>query len=179
MARTGVPLALVIVDVDDLKAVNDALGHQAGDERLQALARAMRATGRGADRLPRGRRRVRGHAARRARWGALEFAQRLREATQDGDHGGDSFTTTAGISEALGLRSKDELIREADLALIGAKRIHQDVVIYGPDLAPGAEATPMGTTTTRAPWPARRRARSTPRTPTRAVTARPSRSCAG
>ena len=30
-------------------------------------------------------------------------------------------------------------MREADLALIGAKRIHQDVVIYGPDLAPGAD----------------------------------------
>ena len=30
-------------------------------------------------------------------------------------------------------------MREADLALIGAKRIHQDVVIYGPDLAPSAD----------------------------------------
>jgi diguanylate cyclase (GGDEF)-like protein len=49
VARTGVPLALVLLDVDDLKAVNDAHGHRAGDERLQALARAIRATGRGAD----------------------------------------------------------------------------------------------------------------------------------
>ena len=72
-------------------------------------------------------------------WGGLEFAQRLRDATQAGDHGTEPFTTTAGISEALALRSKDELIREADLALIGAKRIHQEVVIYGPDLAPGAD----------------------------------------
>ncbi len=140
VARTGVPLALVLVDVDDLKAVNDAHGHQGGDERLQALAHAIRATGRGADLAYR----VGGDEFAvilpdsRA-WGALEFAQRLREATQAGDHGGDPFTTTAGISEALVLRSKDELIREADLALIGAKRIHQDVVIYGADLAPGAE----------------------------------------
>jgi HD-GYP domain-containing protein (c-di-GMP phosphodiesterase class II) len=72
-------------------------------------------------------------------WGALEFAQRVREAKQAGAHGSEPFTTTAGISEALALRSKDELIREADLALIGAKRIHQDVVIYGPDLAPGSD----------------------------------------
>jgi diguanylate cyclase (GGDEF)-like protein len=138
--RTGVPLALVLLDVDDLKTVNDTHGHQAGDERLQALARAIRATGRGADLAYR----VGGDEfavilpdARS--WGALEFAQRLRAATQAGEHGTDSFTTTAGISEALGLRSKDELIREADLALIGAKRIHQDVVIYGPDLAPGPD----------------------------------------
>ena len=80
-------------------------------------------------------------------WGALEFAQRLREATQAGDHGG-PFTATAGIAEALALRSKDELVREADLALIGAKRIHQDVAIYGPDLEPGAAAARARTSTT-------------------------------
>jgi diguanylate cyclase (GGDEF)-like protein len=140
VARTGVPLALVLLDVDDLKAVNDSEGHQAGDERLQALADAIRATGRGADLAYR----VGGDEFAvilpdaRA-WGALEFAQRLREATQAGEHGVEPFTTTAGISEALALRSKDQLIREAGLALIGAKRIHQDAVIYGPDLAPGAE----------------------------------------
>jgi diguanylate cyclase (GGDEF)-like protein len=139
VGRTGVPLALVLLDLDDLKAVNDTHGHQAGDERLQALADAIRATGRGADLAYR----VGGDEFAvilpdtRA-WGGLEFAQRLREATQAGDHGTEPFTTTAGISEALALRSKDEVIREADLALIGAKRIHQDVVIYGPDLAPGA-----------------------------------------
>jgi diguanylate cyclase (GGDEF)-like protein len=138
--RTGVPLALVILDLDDLKSVNDAQGHQAGDERLQALADAIRATGRGADVAYR----VGGDEFAvilpdaRA-WGALEFAQRLRAATQAGTRGAGPFTATAGISEALTLRSKDEVVREADLALIGAKRIHQDVVIYGPDLAPGAD----------------------------------------
>jgi diguanylate cyclase (GGDEF)-like protein len=138
VGRSGVPLALVLLDLDDLKAVNDTQGHQAGDERLQALADAIRATGRGADIAYR----VGGDEfavilpdARS--WGALEFAQRLRAATQAGTHGGGPFTATAGISEALTLRPKDELVREADLALIGAKRIHQDVVIYGPDLAPG------------------------------------------
>ena len=139
--RTGVPLALVVVDLDDLKTVNDTQGHQAGDERLQALAHAIRATGRGADvayRIGGDEFAVILPDARA--WGALEFAQRLRAATQAGTHGGGPFTMTAGISEALTLRSKDELIREADLALIGAKRIHQDVVIYGPDLAPGADS---------------------------------------
>jgi diguanylate cyclase (GGDEF)-like protein len=138
--RTGVPLALVLLDVDGLKAVNDTQGHQAGDERLQALAEAIRVTGRGSDVAYR----VGGDEfavilpdART--WGALEFAQRLRAATQAGTDAGGSFTATAGISEALTLRSKDELVREADLALIGAKRIHQDVVIYGPDLAPAAD----------------------------------------
>jgi HD-GYP domain-containing protein (c-di-GMP phosphodiesterase class II) len=71
--------------------------------------------------------------------GALEFAQRLRATTQAGTSGSEPFSATVGISEALVLRAKDEVIREADLALIGAKRIHQDVVIYGPDMAPGTD----------------------------------------
>jgi putative nucleotidyltransferase with HDIG domain len=65
--------------------------------------------------------------------GAMEFAQRLRALTRDGA-GGAPFTATAGIAEALGLRSRDDLVREAEIALIGAKRVHQDVAIYGPDL---------------------------------------------
>jgi putative nucleotidyltransferase with HDIG domain len=69
----------------------------------------------------------------------MEFAQRLRAVTQSGEHGV-SFTVTAGISEALTLRAKDELLREAGLALIGAKRIHQDAAIYGPDMQPSPSA---------------------------------------
>ena len=139
--RTGVPLALVLLDLDDLKAVNDAHGHQAGDERLQALADAIRATGRGADLAYRvggdefavilpdaralGRARVRPAPARRDR----------RPAT--------TAPSPSPRPPASPRRSRcaprTSSIREADLALIGAKRIHQDVVIYGPDLAPGAD----------------------------------------
>jgi diguanylate cyclase (GGDEF)-like protein len=46
--RTGRPLAVLLGDVDDLKAVNDRYGHQAGDGVLKALAsrlqRAVRRT---------------------------------------------------------------------------------------------------------------------------------------
>jgi putative nucleotidyltransferase with HDIG domain len=41
---------------------------------------------------------------------------------------------TAGIAEAVEPREKDELIREADLALITAKRINQQVAIYSEDM---------------------------------------------
>ena len=40
--RTGGPLAVVFVDVDGLKDVNDARGHDAGDELLAAVGRALR-----------------------------------------------------------------------------------------------------------------------------------------
>ncbi len=134
VGRTGVPLSLVLLDLDGLKAINDNLGHQAGDERLQATAGAIRSHQRATDLayriggdeyaviLPNAR-----------ALGALEFAQRLRATVR----------VTAGIAEATALRAKDDVIREADLALIGAKRIHQDVAVYGPDMAlvPGAHTS--------------------------------------
>ena len=134
VARTGVPLALVLVDLDDLKTVNDTLGHQAGDERIRALADTLRATIRGTDFayriggdefaviLPDSR-----------AWGALELAQRLRNALP-------GFTATAGIAEAETLRSRDDLFREADMALLGAKRLHQHAAIYTTEMDPEAGA---------------------------------------
>jgi diguanylate cyclase (GGDEF)-like protein len=131
LQRTGrqdLPLSLVVLDLDDLKTVNDDLGHQAGDERLQALAGAIRATVRGADCAYR----IGGDEfavilpACRA-WGALEFVQRLQlELT--------GFGATAGVAEALALRGRDDLFREADLALLAAKRLHQAHAIFTPEM---------------------------------------------
>ncbi len=132
--RTGEPVALVLMDVDDLKVWNDTHGHQAGDERLQALAEAIRTAQRATDcgyRIGGDEFAVILPGARAL--GAMEFAQRVRTLTREGANG-PAFTATAGIAEARGLRSRDDLVREADVALIGAKRVHQDVAIYGPDL---------------------------------------------
>jgi two-component system, cell cycle response regulator len=48
--RYGRRYALIVADVDRFKRYNDTLGHQAGDEALRAVARAVRAAGRDADR---------------------------------------------------------------------------------------------------------------------------------
>jgi diguanylate cyclase (GGDEF)-like protein len=125
VGRTGVPLALVMLDLDGLKAVNDRLGHQAGDERIQALAEAIRESRRATDVGYR----IGGDefavilAGSRA-LGALEFAERVRSRAE----------VTAGIAEATAMRSRDDVLREADLALIGAKRLAQGATVYGPDM---------------------------------------------
>ena len=136
VARSGVPLALVLVDLDDLKTVNDTLGHQAGDERIRALADTLRATIRGTDfayRIGGDEFAVILPDARA--WGALELTQRLRNALP-------GFTATAGIAEAETLRSRDDLFREADMALLGAKRLHQHAAIYTIEMDPEAGVPP-------------------------------------
>lgn len=52
-ARTGVPLALLFIDLDGFKEVNDRLGHDAGDQLLQETARRIRACVRGTDTVAR------------------------------------------------------------------------------------------------------------------------------
>ena len=47
--RTGRPAALLLLDVDGLKQLNDGLGHQAGDEALMQVASALRAVCRNSD----------------------------------------------------------------------------------------------------------------------------------
>ena len=65
--RFGHPLAVLLVDMDELKGINDSLGHAAGDEALRSLAEILRMQLRAVDLV--------------ARLGGDEFAALLPETT--------------------------------------------------------------------------------------------------
>ncbi len=65
-ARLGTPLALLMLDIDHFKQINDSFGHQAGDEALRCFADACRA--------------VLGDRGIAARLGGEEFGVLLRDA---------------------------------------------------------------------------------------------------
>jgi diguanylate cyclase (GGDEF)-like protein/putative nucleotidyltransferase with HDIG domain len=134
-ARARGPLALIMLDLNGLKAVNDAHGHQAGDDRLRVLADALSETFRDGDCAYRvGGDEFAAILPGVSGWDALEATQRLQ--TGLAPH---AIDVTAGISDASGPRKADGLMREADLALIAAKRHHQSVTLYSPELQPAIQ----------------------------------------
>jgi diguanylate cyclase (GGDEF)-like protein/putative nucleotidyltransferase with HDIG domain len=68
--RHGRPLALAIIDLDHFKSVNDALGHQAGNDVLQLVARTLSGLARATDTV--------------GRLGGDEFAMLLPETDVEG-----------------------------------------------------------------------------------------------
>ena len=133
--REGSPLAVILVDVDDFKQINDNLGHRSGDEVLSELAglgratcRAMDVVGRyGGDEfifvLP-----LAGleHAAGFAERFRVRVARKRLRLT-----GGSAarVTLSLGVSDFYGRRGDpDTILQSADEALYRAKALGKDRV---------------------------------------------------
>jgi diguanylate cyclase (GGDEF)-like protein len=111
--RTGQPFTLAFVDVDNLKARNDSLGHAAGDQLLRDAADCMRAHLRAYDLV--------------VRYGGDEFLCGLldltipeaarRFALVNADLGAMQGSITVGLAEREGEDSLEDLIARADAAL--------------------------------------------------------------
>jgi diguanylate cyclase (GGDEF)-like protein len=124
--RYGRPFALVVLDVDGFKAVNDRHGHLAGDAALEQLGRVLRAGLRAADTAYR----IGGDefalllpetSAAEARAVIERIAEELAAA---GDRAGTALRASFGVivGEAAGSADADQLLRAADAAMYEAKR---------------------------------------------------------
>lgn len=135
--REGIPLAFLLLDVDDFKKINDRFGHQVGDQVLQRIAQSGSAALRRGDLF--------------GRIGGEEFAVLLpgcdeQTARQIGERlqrevqrlrfqeGEQSFGIT--VSQGLTVLQADDeglgaLYSRADAAMYSAKRQGKDCIVVG------------------------------------------------
>jgi diguanylate cyclase (GGDEF)-like protein len=125
------PLALLYLDLDDFKVINDSHGHQTGDAVLRLVAEAMRSSVRQADIV--------------GRLGGDEFAvlmpetdaaladaaaKRLAGSLRSVFKGTPTVTASIGVvSCSVADANTDELLRRADQAMYEAKRTGKDRVV--------------------------------------------------
>jgi diguanylate cyclase (GGDEF)-like protein len=133
--RTGAPIGIVSVDLDDLKHVNDSMGHDAGDRVLQETADRLRAAVRGGDVVARlGGDEFVALLVDAELDGVLDVVERLREVTPS--LGGFS----AGVATWDRRETLDELLRRCDIALYASKAAGGGKIQIAPvSLTPGLE----------------------------------------
>jgi diguanylate cyclase (GGDEF)-like protein len=134
--RAGDALAVLMIDIDKFKGLNDTYGHPVGDEVLRSVARAITAA-------------VRDHDVP-ARIGGEEFAvllrnpgptvafevgERVRQAVRDLDLrsvGVPAVSVSVGVANSTTAEEPIEsLLTRADRALLRAKRTGRDRVVAG------------------------------------------------
>lgn len=131
-ARAGWPGAVLLVDIDGFKEVNDKLGHSAGDKVLADLAKRMEGVLRPGDVLARyGGDELVVIPARATLEEAAWIGERLR-ASVEGLSPGDTAKTVSlsiGIVPIDGSLDCDGALQEADRALYEAKRQGRNRVV--------------------------------------------------
>jgi diguanylate cyclase (GGDEF)-like protein/PAS domain S-box-containing protein len=151
--RAGEPLALVMIDLDHFKRVNDTHGHQAGDEVLREVARRLMACARREDLCARvGGEELAWLLPATGADAAMAAAERLRAAIA-GTPIPPAGRQTASLGVAgLGPGGAAALVRDADAALYRAKAAGRDAcVAAGPPTAARSARAGGSPATRRAP----------------------------
>lgn len=124
--RHASPLAVLYLDVDDFKRLNDSLGHAFGDRVLQRVAKRLTSVLRGGDTVARlgGDEFVLvlselGNASDAARVASKILAQVAKPETIEGREV--HIETSIGIALYQGQETLDDLLQQADLAMYRAK----------------------------------------------------------
>jgi diguanylate cyclase (GGDEF)-like protein len=127
-AREGLDVAVLYLDLEGFKAVNDEFGHEAGDRLLVAFAGRLRGCLRGSDTAARlgGDEFVLVLEGVRGGGDVLALAERIARALEEPfSVGGTEAALTASMGVALSTHPHErpeELVRLADLAMYRAKR---------------------------------------------------------
>ena len=123
----GERFALLYIDIDEFKGINDSLGHHVGDELLKAVASRIKDCLKPTDLIARlgGDEFAVIQTAAGDRDDVVEFVTRIHEAIRQPHQClGHQLTTDASIGIALAPQDGtdlDQLIKNADLAMYGAK----------------------------------------------------------
>ncbi len=138
-ALHGSPLALLVIDIDHFKVINDTFGHHAGDDALRTFCAAVLESIRDADSFGRtGGEEFALLLPNTAGGDALAIAERLRQ--QCGSLFATSetpalrFTVSVGVAQALpGDKTVYDLHRRADKAMYRAKNNGRNQVCFSAD----------------------------------------------
>jgi diguanylate cyclase (GGDEF)-like protein len=128
--RYGSEFSVVMMDVDDFKALNDTYGHQVGDRVLRAVAQIVKANMRGVDTAARyGGEEIALILPRTGMVAAYNQAERIRQAIAEhrwatDDDGVIKVTASFGIAAFPESRAPtaEDLVKRADRALYRAKK---------------------------------------------------------
>jgi diguanylate cyclase (GGDEF)-like protein len=134
--RHGWGLAVLFIDIDEFKSINDSYGHHVGDEVLLMVANRLRSFVRAQDMI--------------SRWGGDEYAGLLLEVRHEADAARLAEKMCSGIAEAfesggtvlsvgcsIGIavypgdgETADVLLKKADIAMYKAKAAHEKVALF-------------------------------------------------
>jgi diguanylate cyclase (GGDEF)-like protein len=134
--------ALMLIDMDNFKEVNEVLGHHAGNELLVAIGSALRECCRNTDavvRLSGDQFAILMDGLRTPDSATRAAAHVLAKLRQPVVIGGVAVEADASIGVALSPQHGDELgllLSRADVAMYQAKRHGSDVAVYDPDTDP-------------------------------------------
>ncbi len=134
--RSGLPLSLLMLDVDHFKQFNDTFGHPAGDEVLRQLARVLADTRRANDVVARyGGEEFAVILVDTPKFTAAKVAERVRERINTHDFA-EAAPRAGKLSASIGVATfpddgadAETLVRSADTALYAAKRSGRNRVV--------------------------------------------------
>lgn len=143
--REKQPFALIVMDLDRFKEINDTLGHHAGDQVLQHVAVCVRAALRESDTVAR----MGGDefaillAPVSNIHGALAAAKKILKALEKPAHiAGQQIEIGASLGIVLFPEHGEDaegLMREADIAMYLAKQAHSGYQVYSKNLGQGTD----------------------------------------